>query len=402
MTIFGSFERTDPSPARHGESLHAFLNRCSDPFFAAVRHTLEDWLGRVPLEHRRGLIGSFASARSNEAFMSAFWELYLHEMYLQCGYKVTIHPPLASTSKRPDFLVEGHGARFYVEAVQVGTSQADVAEARRLTDVHAVLDTERTDRFSLSLSYEEVGAQPLATTGLRKALQEWLSGLDADALVEDLTQPETPGEIAFDRLPRLDWAADDWRLHFHAIPLKPGLPEGSTPLIGMHGPASAQVIDKHTGIMRALDGKAKRYGKPDAPLVIALLDNTGPIGTHGYNVEQALYGLSAARPAANPDLSGLIRDGHWLTRHGWRRGHAPQVVTAVQFNPWNAADYHPQLWETLEPGHIAPAQPDFLARMNLTTPDPMPLPAGGNPFGLPVGWPGPPPFAAAPSSDPDA
>ncbi len=204
MTIFGSSERTDPSPMRHGENLHAFLDRCADPFFAAVRDTLEDWMSRVPPEHRQGLVGGFTSSQTKEAFSSAFWELYLHEMYLRCGYKVTIHPPLPNASKRPDFLVEGRDERFYVEAVQVGTSHADVGEGRRLADVHAVLDHERTKRFSLSLSYEEVGARPLATTELRKTLREWLAGLDADAVIADVDRPEAPGEFAFDRLPRLN------------------------------------------------------------------------------------------------------------------------------------------------------------------------------------------------------
>lgn len=394
MSIFGSDLRSDPSPLRHGETVHAFLDRCSDPFFAAVRDLLEDWLAQVPEEHRQGLVGAFRDSQNKHAFMSAFWELYLHEMYRRCGYEITIHPQLPNTSKRPDFLVDGNGDRFYVEAVQVGESHSDVAEARRLADVHAVLDTESTGRFSLSMSYERVGQQPLPTTELRKALREWLAFLDADEVAAQLARPEEPGEIAFDRLPRLDWVSRDWILHFHAIPLKAGLAEGSTPMIGMHGPASAGVIDKHTSLMRALDSKANRYGRPDAPLVIAVLDNTGPIGTHGYNIEQALYGLAAARPTNHPVLADLVHEGHWLTRNGWRRGHAPQVISAIQLSPWHVANYTPQLWTTLEPGAVGPAQPDFLARMDLSTPDPSPLPSADNPFGLNMDWPGPPPFAA--------
>jgi hypothetical protein len=297
-----------------------------------------------------------------------------------------------ASPKRPDFLIDGHGERFYLEAVQVGTSPADLAERSRLEQAHDVLNTVPTTDFSLSMSTERIGPRPLATKPLRDALRTWLAGLDATAVAASLSRAVGAGEVAFGRLPLKIWRDDEWVLHFRAFPLSGALPAGSTPLVGMYGPARAGGIDKHTGLIRALDSKANKYGQLDAPLVIAVLDNTEPRGARDYEIDQSVYGLAAARPGpVPPRAEDLVREGHWVTKAGWRRGHAPQVITASNLNAWNVAGYHPRLWETLEPGRACPAQPPFLARMDLTGPDPGPLPAGDNPFGLPDGWPRPDP-----------
>jgi hypothetical protein len=377
---------------KQSEFFYHFLDRSVHPVSAAVRDLLEEWLSHIPADERPPLVGAFQSAQDRTAFASAFWELYLHELYLLSGYTVTIHPVVPSSPKRPDFLIDGHGERFYLEAVQVGTAPADLAERSRLEQVHDVLNTVPTTNFSLSMAIERVGPRPLATRPLRGALRTWLANLDPAAVAADFLHTDGAGRVPSNRLPRKTWREDEWVLHFQAFPLGGDGPVGGTPMVGMYGPARAGGIDKHPGLTRALDSKANKYGQLDAPLVIAVLDNTEPRGARDHEIDQSLYGLAGARPGPVPPLpEDLVREGHWVTRAGWRRGHAPQVITASDFGPRAVASYHPRLWDTLEPGRARPAQPPFLARMDLSGPDPGPLPTGDNPFGLPDGWPGPPP-----------
>lgn len=385
--IFTDRERTEWSASRQGETSHAFLDRSAQPIFAAVRHLLEDWLTRVPAEHQADLIGAFRA--DNQQFDSAFWALYLHELYLRAGYDVEIHPEVPNSPKHPDFRMTGKGEPFYLEAVQVGTPTSDLAERRRMEAAHDAMNGEATEQFSLSMTHAQIGPNPLSARRLRQELRRWLAGLDPATVVAALSEPERPGELTFDRLPRFTWRHDGWDLEFHALPLSPDAARGDTPMIGMYGPATAQMIDKHTGLSRALDSKANKYGELDAPLVIAVLDNTGPSLTKDYQVEQALFGLAAAPPAVSAtEPEGILQGGHWLGRSGWRRGHAPQVIAAMNFAPWDVAKFQPRLWETLEPGRKGPKQPDFLARVDVGGRDPQILPAGANPFGLPDGWPG--------------
>jgi hypothetical protein len=115
--LFGHGPRTDRAARSFNEPMCAFIDRSGDPFFAQVRHLMTGWLGHVPSEHVADLRRRLQS-EDDAQFESAFWELYLHEAYLRSGYRLTIHPALAGTGHRPDFLIEGDDTRFYLEAVR--------------------------------------------------------------------------------------------------------------------------------------------------------------------------------------------------------------------------------------------------------------------------------------------
>jgi hypothetical protein len=96
------------------------------------------------------LRGSLASRKDDESFESGFWELHLHEAYRRSGYAITIHPNVPGQSTHPDFLIDGHGSRFYLEALRVGTSYARRGQAQRLADVLTKLRAQRAQQFMIS------------------------------------------------------------------------------------------------------------------------------------------------------------------------------------------------------------------------------------------------------------
>jgi hypothetical protein len=158
----------------------------------------------------------------------------------------------------------------------------------------------------------------------------------------------------------------------------------------MLGPGEAHMVDNVSGILRVLNGKSSKYGSLEAPLVIAVLSNT-MIPTKDYEVEQALFGVSARRPkSAAEEPEDLFRDGHWLSRGGWRRGHCPQVIAMQELNPWNVTKASPRLWATLEPGIAVPEQPPWLTPVDVTGAEAQVCPALGltDLFGLPTDCPG--------------
>ncbi|MGY0235947.1 hypothetical protein [Longispora urticae] len=343
---------------------------------------LMDWLDNVPTTDRRSLLGSIKSG-DNHAFDSAFWELYLHEAYRRSGHQVSIHPDLPNSSFHPDFLVEGETGRFYLEAVRVGIAAHKVAETRRLNEVHAVLDQMSPDRFMIGLSHYSIGPRPLPTTKLREQVKRWLGSLDPVAVADDLAKG------FYQDLPKLVHEVDGWRLEIEALPLKPEAYGKPGRLVGMHGEGEAQIVDNVTGLRKALSSKAKKYGVLDAPLVIAVMSNTD-YPTDDREVEQALFGLSAWRPAlAALHAARLREDGHWLTRKGWRCGHAPQVIAVQDLKPWLVNSVKPRLWSTLEPGVPLATQPTWLAQVEVDAPKAKVAPARQPPsmlFGLPADW----------------
>ena len=124
-------------------------------------------------------------------------------------------------------------------------------------------------------------------------------------------------------------------------------------------------------------------------MVIAVLSNT-QFRTEDADAERALFGaLIGYRPGPQPpDARQLLEPGHWCTSQGWRRAHVPQVITAHSLYPWTVTEAQPRLWTTLQPGVTTPAQPGWLARMDVS--GMMPAATAADPpnrlFGLPPAW----------------
>ena len=153
-------------------------------------------------------------------------------------------------------------------------------------------------------------------------------------------------------------------------------------------------MDDAARISVALDSKASRYGRPDEPLVIAVLCNTSPGVVDLDDVEEALYGALIGRHAwgaSPPAPHSVHRPGLWCAEGGnWRRGYIPQVITAENVLVLGIPVCRPRLWSTLEPGVGMPEQPEWLGRMTMT--ESGPRTAVSQPtsslFALPSDWPG--------------
>lgn len=378
--LFPDVPRTDLTVRLHGEPTYAFLNRSGDPHVAEIRDLMSAWLSHVPAVHVPDLRGRL-QGKDNAQFESAFWELYLHEAYLRSGYVVTIHPPLAGTRRHPDFLVEGQGTRFYLEAVQACATADETRRNKLLEDVRRLLDAIAPGSYRLDMVTYAVGKQAPSMGKLRHDLREWLSTLNQGAW--------GPAAAAAHRaVSHWTWrTTDGWHVQFSAVPVLPGN-STSRHLIGTH--TTGGWSDDARRITAALESKADQYGALDAPLIIAVLSNSA-YGTEDIDFEGVLYGaLIGRRPAAVlPPPDSLLRPGHWLSEDGWRHVNAPEVIAAQDLYPWTVAKVQPRLWNTLQPGTSMPAQPGWLAPVQVTGPVPQPGPGApmSGLFGLPDPWP---------------
>lgn len=378
--LFVRRPRDDHAAMRPNEGTFQFLNRSARPLFGRVRRLLTKWVADLPEEVRRDLVPRLRS-NDQQTFESAFWELYLYTAYVGSGYRLTVHPKVYESTKHPDFMVDGKGTRFYLEAVRVGTTATELAEEHRLQEVEAALARLRSDRFVLSLLHLAVGPNPLPTRPLRAALKAWLDGLASDSVVADLSH----GSI-FERAPKFTWNHEGWRLGFQAIPRRTQAFSQDQSLVGMSGPGQAQLVDNISGLLRVLDDKANRYGSLDHPLVIAVMSNTDS-PTEDYEFEQALFGRAVGRGVESTrDPSMVVEDGHWLTRRGWRRGHAPQVIAASNLTPWTITQSRPRLWTTLETSVVAPSQPNWLMHVSVVGNQSSEVSSLEALFGLPPDW----------------
>lgn len=381
-SIFGGGPRSDNSPSRHNETTYTFLRRVAGPVWDQCRALIDAWLREYPESDRASIEGRLRSG-SDEQFTSAFWELYLHETYRSDGWRIEIEPEVAGVSTRPDFLVSKGVVSYYVEARCTFERRDDPGAGARLQTIYDAVNGIDSNGFHVAVTAISLGDAAPSMRRLRRDLEIWLRGFDADELALSLADDDPN---------RFEWVQDGWRLVFHAMPRSPSARDRPVRrVLGAFLPAEVSWLDDIGSLRAALDDKVSKYGVLPHPLVIAV--NIGSGFHDDEDTQQALYGpvgwqLNVADPSAEA-VPVLTAEGFW----GWPGRPARQHVAGVL------------LAEGLHYGRVARYAPAYWAHPNAATSvDPLPLwrvPEPGeegwvypNPaaaphehFMLPEGWP---------------
>jgi len=339
MPLFSHRQRNDPSPQRM-ESAYALLDRVDDPVFERVRTLVEEWFAHYPeVEEKRNLRGRLVSG-DDRHFVSAFWELYLHEVYMQLGFDVEeVEPAVPGSTKRPDFLLRRGMTRFYLEAVTLGETGEEIKKSRLLDAIEQSLNKVESDDFFLLFGVETYGEDSPSARRLRPALEKWLASLDWD----DVRRAHDADP--FSNLPEKPWQEGDWVFSFRALPKSVelrGRPDVRP--VGM-GPIRARYVDDRDAIVHVSNRKAKRYGQLDLPFVLAV--NVNRITGDQRDFNAALFGQEAIRPVSpNSDEWEPVRrpNGLWFGPRGFRNGQVTAVLGALRLHAWTVARDQPQLW----------------------------------------------------------
>ena len=105
LTLFDEKIERISRLAKYSESHYKYLNISDRPEFRVIRTELEHWFSNYPDKEKNEFIRRFQS-NNNDQFLSAFFELYIHEILLKLNYKIKIHPDISSSGNHPDFLVK--------------------------------------------------------------------------------------------------------------------------------------------------------------------------------------------------------------------------------------------------------------------------------------------------------
>jgi hypothetical protein len=147
-TIFDDIPRPDRGPPAHGEPAFGYLDRSGRPEADRVRQLVDQWLARYPAPSRANLVSRFRSL-NDDAHLSAFFELFIHELVTTRGHRVVdVEPKLSHTEKRPDFLVETvEGRRLYLEcALATGRPAQEAAQQERLNRALKAIERAQSPR----------------------------------------------------------------------------------------------------------------------------------------------------------------------------------------------------------------------------------------------------------------
>lgn len=291
IRLFDDFPRAYEFPAGYSEASFEYLNRSANDPIRKIRAILEEWFSRYPESDQVELRKRFRS-RKEHNHSAAVFELWLHELLLRLGCRVKIHPPLAHTDRKPDFLVESPRGRFYLEAIQTsGASDEESNAQSRLNILYDSLNSVKSPDFFIAIDVDGLPRTPVPGREIKRFLERELSRLRPE-FIEHLLNS---GRI--DLLPHWNFEHDGLRITCSPMP-KPrelrGLPGVRT--LGMK--TFGGFVDSEGPIKVAVIKKASHYGVLDLPLVIAI--NATDVFVSDRDVLHALYGSFHGGP--EPEL----------------------------------------------------------------------------------------------------
>lgn len=296
-SLFDSFERTCLEFAKHNDNTYEYYNNSARTDMSKVRDTLERWFYNYPEEEKKEL-----KSRFKKDFDSSFYELFLYELFCKLGYNITIHPDLASSPKKPDFLISKNNLEFYVEAkvVKSKTMEQEAFERKR-NELYDNLNKLNTKDFLLNIEHLCFLTQKQPSTKrMIKYIEEELKRIAPDILSEELEKN------GIENFPKIEYKNRDVHIIVSPIPVSLSAREEKALPIGIY-PAEAFWGGGEESLKNSIEKKAKRYGKLDKPFIICL--NSLDIRTSGkINVDNAIWGTLALSWSTNPES----KDEKWI------------------------------------------------------------------------------------------
>lgn len=234
-------------------NVHGWDHLSSDkPVITTVRAETLWQLAGVPESHRDSWDKRLKSKLDHSHF-SVRLELYLHHFFKERGWKVDIEPDLSYTTNRPDFLFRDGEREILVEAKTLLDPRPVTQQDKRLKELADGLTRKLKrnvhihpyfDLPSVNLPYRRIAAM-IEKRACAAAVEKWKSG---ELLQEFIIESEHQGY--------------QYSLQVTIVPSPSG---------GIGGWVTQAHEDNTENRLReAIIEKAKKYGKPGFPFVIAV------------------------------------------------------------------------------------------------------------------------------------
>lgn len=289
ITLFDKKERTLQGPADYNTDIYSYYNDSARPDVGHVRDQLESWFAKYPQDEKEEL-----KSRVKATFNSAIFELFIFALFTELGYSLKIHPVIAGTTKRPDYLAKKGNDLFYIEVkFMTMLSQNEQSLERRK---NAVLDAiDKIDASNFLLKLEDISfkdnSQPSGKEIIRHFNKE-ISAYAPDDYTERLLLH------GFDGMPEVIYEDDKIKISTKLLPKSPLHRGTNSRSIGAH-PTVTQIGNDSEDIKGSLETKATRYGTLNAPYIICL--NKQSVGLDLTEVQEALYGSLQISWSDNPN-----------------------------------------------------------------------------------------------------
>ncbi len=354
MRVFDNGPWDVKGGADHLISQFDYLN-CSDRVEAErVREFVEDLFSRYPESEEERLRWRLR-AKDNSTHLSAFFELFLHDLLLRCGCTVlAIEPNLETSERSPDFLAETEdGCLFYLEAtLATGRSQTDEGADRRLREALQAIDDVPSPDYFFDLHIRGKPDKPISGKRLKIQLESWLATLDFEEISSCWEHKGRPSS---------SFCFEEHGVRFRLYPIPRGASRGKTE----RGRAIATrslaplTVQPQEPIRKSIIKKAGRYGELSAPYVIAV-NAMGEYARYDSAVD-AVFGSPATSVQLTDQGSEVhdcrAKDGVWLGQKDPKNTRVSAILSTERLTPWSVGQRRMRL--IINPWATHPLGPTF-------------------------------------------
>lgn len=295
IPLFDDITRNDLDYSKNNENPYDFYNRSSRYQFVIVRELLNKWFSEYPDDEKNDLKNRF-----KKTFDSAFYELFLYQLFVNLGFQVQIHPKLLNSKKRPDFLIIKDNLEIYVEAkIDYDKSSNLIALERKISQFYDDLNKLKVKGFYFAISdlVLKNNSQPSAKK-IIKFIEKEIEKLNPE-LIKQLLQ-----ENDFDQMFCFHFDDENLTIKITPFPVdKPLKDKFIENPIGMF-PFKSITDSGEQSMENSIKKKAKRYGKLDKPFIVCLnaINEKFP---RSADFERVIWGVEALISLNKPETKSF-------------------------------------------------------------------------------------------------
>lgn len=322
-------------PQEHNHDSYIYYAGSLRPEIIDARKQMEEWFALYPDAEKNDLRNNFKND-----FDAGFFELFLYTLFYKMGYKITIHPEVPDSTKKPDFLVSGFGEEFYLEAkVSYYESKDERSKEKMLGSLYSILNKAVITDFYIYLRNINLktGQQPRSNK-IRKAIEDTINSYGVDELLENMNN----GKIT--NPPIHVYEDDDIYIEYGPIPRSvEARGKAGHRAIGIYG-GDAKILENAESLRGGLKVKAGRYGSLDKPFLIAI-NAIDMMSLDKNDVMDCLMGTTCVVPelVKNSEQIQEYRehDGFFTGRNdqGQNTRVSAAFITKINHGNWRDSEY---------------------------------------------------------------
>jgi len=278
--LFEPRDRSYLGPANHNENPYDYYCRSGRQSVLAIRQTLNTWFSHYPDEGKNEL-----KKRFKKTFSAAFFELFIHEIFLCQGFEIEIHPSLMDSNRKPDFLIKKKGIEIYVEAKEAKDKTRDEEGLeRRINYFYDSFNTINSPKFFIYVKELLLKStkQP-KTKNLINKLEDKIQHFVPETVLKQIQ------ESGFENDSELKYEDDDIMIVISLIPKcqEAQFNDGLRPVAMF--PMVTEIGGSEESIRNSFIKKAKKYKALNKPYIICI-NAIGIKGDTSFDIENAIWG----------------------------------------------------------------------------------------------------------------